>query len=58
MRNSLLIRCERCGHHSEIEATLGKDEELADRINFLEQKLFDIREENKELRNELSRLLR
>ena len=58
MKNSLQIKCANCGESSEIEATLGKENELARRIEFLEQRLFDIMEENKGLRVELNRLLR
>ncbi|MBW3015520.1 hypothetical protein KY330_03800 [Candidatus Woesearchaeota archaeon] len=50
------IQCPKCGNASEFPATFGKKRELVARIEFLEQKVFELREENKDLRLLINRL--
>lgn len=56
MQNKLLI-CLNCGKNkAELPFTSGHKKELVARIEFLEQKLFELAEENRDLRLLIKRL--
>lgn len=57
MQNKIQIKCPKCGKSKvEIPFTRGHQVELVDRIEYLEQRLFSLVEENKDLRLLIQRL--
>lgn len=51
------IECPKCGRSRiELPLTRGSNKQLVERVEFLEQRLFDLVEENKDLRLLIQRL--